>query len=128
MTTLKQRITADNVRAESVWTERPEWADFGDHWYNVTLKRKGRQLTVPFGMGSALTDDPTAQDVLDCLLSDASGYENARSFEEWASEYGYDTDSRKAERVYEQVKTQTHKLRKFLGEDFDAYVWETDND
>lgn len=127
MKTLKSRIRDDKVRAEAVMTDKPEWADFGAYWYAVTLRRKGRQLTVPFGMGEALTREPTAEDVMECLLSDASGYINARGFEDWASDYGYDTDSRKVYRTYEQIEKQTDKLRRFLGTGFDDYVWETEH-
>jgi hypothetical protein len=122
--TLKARIARDNVRAESVMTGKPAWADFGANWYSVTLKRGRRTLTVPFGMGEALTGDPTAEDVLGCLLSDASSAD--QPFENWADDYGYDTDSRKAKQTYRQVQAQTAKLRRFLGDDFDAYVYETE--
>lgn len=130
MRKLRSRIEDDGITAEAVMTDAPRWADDrrsdGTNWYRVTLAYDGRTMTVPFGMGSALTDDPGADDVLNCLASDASGYENARSFEEWAGEYGYDTDSRKAERTYQQVKEQTEQLRRFLGDQFDAYVWDTE--
>lgn len=123
-TTLRQRIARDNIRAESVMIDRPAWADFGANWYRVTLKRRRRTLVTPFGMGEAHTSEPTAEDVLECLLSDASGAD--QDFEQWAGEYGYDTDSRKAEQTYRQVVAQTAKLRRFLGDDFDAYMYETE--
>lgn len=131
MKTLKARVRDDNIRAESVMTDPPDYAESSGwersaNWYSVTLKRKRRQLTVPFGMGSGLTDEPTAEDVLNALLSDASGYENAQGFEDWASEYGYDTDSRKAEQTYHLVRIQTQNLREFLGDAFDEYVWNTE--
>jgi hypothetical protein len=130
MIKLSQRIRDDNVRIESVMTDAPAWADDrrDSAWYAVTLKRKRRTLTVPFGMGSALCCDPEVDEVLSCLLLDAAGYENARSFEEWAGEYGYDADSRKAERTYELTGKQTARLRVFLGDDYDAYLWRTEND
>jgi hypothetical protein len=83
-------------------------------------------MVVPFGMGSANTEEPDAADVLNCLASDASGYENARSFEEWASELGFDADSRKAERTYREVERQAQQLRAFLGSEYDAYLYETE--
>ena len=128
METLPDRIERDGIRAESVSTHPPTWADDrqDSNWYSVTLTWGRLSMTVPFGMGPALREEPTAADVLNCLTSDASGYENARSFEEWASEYGYDTDSRKAEKIYRQVKEQTEQLRTFLGDSYDAYVWDTE--
>jgi hypothetical protein len=80
-------------------------------------------LTVPFYMGAAHTSEPTAADVMTCLASDASSYENARSFEDWASDLGYDTDSRSAEKVYKACERITAKLRVLLGDDFDRIVY-----
>jgi hypothetical protein len=61
---------------------------------------------------------PTLADVLGCLCADASGYDNARTFEEWAGDYGYDTDSRKAESTYRVVAEQAKQLRHLLGDDY----------
>jgi hypothetical protein len=60
---------------------------------------------------------PTAADILDCLASDCSGIDNARGFEDWASDYGYDTDSRKALATYEQCVKQAAELQRLLGRD-----------
>lgn len=65
--------------------------------YSVTLKFQGRQTTVDFWMGSAHTNDPTAYDVLYCVLSDASASD--MSFEDFCGEFGYDLDSRESERI-----------------------------
>lgn len=83
------------------------------HW-KVTLRRGVARLTVPFTQGAAHTKPPTAMDVLGCLASDASGA--GESFEEWCSNFGYDADSRKAKRTYDAVKSQTSKLKTFLGD------------
>jgi len=69
---------------------------------------------------------PDAAHVLDCLASDASSYENAQSFEDWASEFGYDTDSRKAERIYRIVKRQAEQLKRTLGDEaYQELLWNT---
>ena len=60
-------------------------------------------------------NSPTPADILNCLASDASAYENAKDFEEWASEYGYDTDSRKPKKIYKVVKT--------AGRAIETYHW-----
>lgn len=54
-----------------------------------------------------------AADVLDCLLSDASNTD--APFEEWAADYGYDTDSRKAEAIFHACRETAAKLRSWLG-------------
>ena len=69
-------------------------------------------MTVYFSQGPAISGEPTTEDVLDCLALDASG---ADSFEDWCAEYGYDTDSRKAEHIYNTVRKQTEELASFLG-------------
>jgi len=92
------------------------WARTASHW-KCTIKRGSRQITVPFSQGEAHKDPPTLPEVLDCLASDASGYLNAATFEDWASELGFDTDSRKAEHTYRTVEVQTAQLGKLLGEE-----------
>lgn len=101
-----QRV-AENPNMEPTWS--------ANH-YKCTLRAWGRQMTVPFSMGLGHTREPNALDVLYCLVSDASSLHNARDFEDWASEFGYDTDSRKAEKLYKTIKLQAKKLNKFLGE------------
>ena len=91
------------------------------HWL-CTLTCNGRKMAVPFTQGSAHQKSgkptpPELDSVLDCLAGDASGYDNSRDFEDWCSEYGYDTDSRKAEKTYRAIGEQAKKLRHLLGED-----------
>jgi hypothetical protein len=85
----------------------------------ITVVGKGyhEPMTVYFSQGSAHKKKPTLAEVLDCLASDARGIENARLFEDWANEYGYDTDSRKAEKTYRICQIQAKNLRNLLGRD-----------
>jgi hypothetical protein len=57
------------ITATSVYgTTKPLPENFRDcHPYTVTLRFGRRRMTVPFYMGSAHTDEPTASDVLGCL-------------------------------------------------------------
>jgi hypothetical protein len=128
-----ERVQRDKITAESVMTDPPASAwdqDRPQHeranWYRVTLRMGRRQMTVPYGMGPALTGEPEAAEVLDSLASEAASFENADGFEDWASEFGWDTDSRKPERVWDQTEAQTIKLRQFLGDKYDAYLWHTE--
>ena len=73
-------------------------------------------MTVPFGMGSRADRRAHGRDVINCLASDAAGYENARSFEDWANDYGYDTDSRKRPHTYEPGRAPDERLKAFLGD------------
>ena len=132
MQTMKQLVNCEGIRARADLVDSnpnaPDWQD-ADHWKVVLRNRQNRQLTIYFSMGMGLGGkEPTAAEVLDCLASDASGIENARSFEDWASEYGYDTDSRKAERIYKVSERQTAKLAQFMGDAYNALLWETERE
>jgi hypothetical protein len=58
---------------------------------------------------------PHAADVLQCLILDSSAA--SQSFADWCSDYGYDTDSRKAFAVYEACQQSGDKLRKIFTRD-----------
>ena len=99
--------------------------------FECTIDFEGRgyhePLTVYFSQGSAHKKPPTLADVLDCLASDASGVDNAQSFEDWASEYGYDADSRKAEKTYNICVQQAQELKALLGQDaYDQLLYGTE--
>jgi len=131
MKTMKQFVKENRVRIQCEWSYEnkndPDWKD-ANH-YKVTLKMGHKQLTTYFSMGYAHTKEPTAEDVLDAIASDSAGIENARSFEDWAGDYGYDSDSRKAERIYVVCQRQADKLKQFLGEDlYNALLWNTERE
>jgi hypothetical protein len=54
--------------------------------------------------------EPSLDDVLYSLVMDASACES--SFDDWCSDFGYDTDSRKALETYLLCQENTTKLRK----------------
>lgn len=57
---------------------------------------------------------PSLDDVIYSLLSDGSAFFDAESFEDWASNFGDDTDSRKAEKIYLQCMETGRKLASAL--------------
>jgi len=59
---------------------------------------------------------PDSVDVLSSLLMDAGAIDSG-SFEEWARDTGYDTDSRKAESAYRACMATAVALRAALGND-----------
>lgn len=119
MTTDTDRVTLETVTGPDATADADGWEHYA---YTVRLTRGAVSIEVPWKQGVAITDDPTAARVLECLILDASGYENAADFEDWATGYGMDTDSRSAEATYRAVEEQTAKLRELLGDDFDAAV------
>lgn len=105
-------ITISNRRATPTAKAARDYPG-GSHWIS-TLNMGGRKLSVPFHQGSAHRSPPTAEDVLNALVSDASGFDNATSFEDYASEYGMPLDSpserRDAKRLYDTVGRYRDKL------------------
>lgn len=133
MGTLDQFVRVHGITAtceyasENPNMEHDAWHASASH-YVVTLRdSEGDTLDVPFSCGAALTDEPDALVVLDALASDAASVAG-RSFEDWADELGYDSDSRKAEATYEACKSQTERLRRWLGSDalLDALMYGTE--
>lgn len=70
---------------------------------------------------------PDSADVLASLLMD-SGVLDSSNFEEWASDLGYDTDSRKAESIYRACLEIALKMRNGLGESVLADLRESAQD
>lgn len=56
---------------------------------------------------------PSVADVIHSLLSDASGADN--TFEDWCSDFGYDSDSRKALDIYLKCQKNLLEMRKLFG-------------
>jgi len=129
--TLRQFIRENRIKMSAEWADsNPNMADMpagSTHWRCV-LRCQGRQMTVPFSQGPAISHEPTVEDVLDCLASDACGYVNASNFEDWASEYGYDTDSRKDERTFKAVEKATGRLQQLIrdADAFDTLIFHTE--
>jgi hypothetical protein len=122
---IKTFITNNNIKIEVEYADdNPNFVDEKtrmNHYKTVLMLGK-KQMTVPFSMGVGLTHEPTAYDVLTCLQMDATTYVNDYSFEDFCSEYGYDTESRKAERTYKVILRQSEKLKNFLGDKFEEFM------
>ena len=91
----------------------------GSYHYKVTLRFRRRTLTTYFSCGPAIDHEPTAADVLSCLCSDANA--GAQDFDGFCSDFGYDTDSRKAEKAWRACQKMADRLPVFLGDDFDEF-------
>lgn len=118
---------AAKVRIESRYGNISKRQDELDEWqknahqYRVTIRYQGRQMSLDYFMGQALTDEPDAETVLDSLLSDSQA--GQQTFEEFCSEFGYDSDSRKAERIYRECAKQGAKVKKLLGDDYETFLY-----
>ena len=85
--------------------------------YRLALIRKDSPVrySTRFGASIYMTQkriDPTPYDLLACLTKNDPG-----SFEDFCSEYGYDTDSRSAMRTYNKVKRDWVKVENFFSQD-----------
>jgi hypothetical protein len=106
--------------AKMSWEKMDQWQRDANG-YRLILTYQGRQMSLDFWQGWGISHDPDIEGVIDCLLSDASGAD--QSFENWCRDLGYDTDSRKAEKIYKQVVKQTLRLKNLLGDDFEKFLF-----
>ena len=129
MKNIESFVEKNKIKMDYVLVDNNPHVDSNFNWeanhYKVTLKKDNKQFTVYFSQGIRITKDPTPEGVLDCLANEVAGYENSKNFEEWASGYGYDLDSRKAEKIYKAIAKQSKKLKKFLGDVlYNELLWE----
>lgn len=128
MITIDQFVARKGIRMGVAGvSHNPNVADWGPgvRHFKCVLRASGRRMTVYFSQGAAHEREPTEVEVLECLAGDAAGYENAGSFADWAADYGYDPDSRKAEKIYNTISGQIRALKKFLGNAYEILLWET---
>ena len=69
---------------------------------------------IKFSIGNMPFPNPSLQEVLYCLTSDAD-VRNYLTYEQWSSDFGYDEDSRKGEKIYNECRKTTADLIKVLG-------------
>lgn len=130
--TMQSRIQEFNIwfKFEQI-DERPdkdEWSAEATHWV-VWIQVGKRRFKTYYSQGSAYTGEPKPEDVLECLVSDAQAAGPETSFENFCDDFGYDTDSRKAERVYKACQRTGKHLKRLLGEEaYDTLLWQTERD
>jgi len=85
--------------------------------FKVVFSRNKQKYFLTFGQSIAESTGsggkpPTAYDVLSCLTKYDPG-----SFKNFCNDYGYDSDSRKAEKIYKLVKKDWSNINKFFTEE-----------
>ncbi len=83
-------------------------------WTLTVYLPHGAQNDVKFSAGSAHVKPPTMAEIMSCLIDDARGVED-QDFESWASDMGWDTDSRKAEKCFNACRDIYFWLRRCMG-------------
>ena len=106
--TLKTLIQQHSITMSAECTDNPNMAGDAEPNWRCILRCGPRQLKIHFSHSA----EPTAEDVLNGLASEASGSE---SFEDWCAEAGYDTNNWKAEHIYKICRRQAEALARFLG-------------
>lgn len=99
-----------SMRVGSMWGEKQQRCIF-----KMRLSRNRRSYTFDFGQSLANgSETPTMYDVLACMQKYDVG-----SFEDFCHEFGYDEDSRKAERTYKAVCREYAAMERLFGDVMD---------
>lgn len=81
--------------------------------FKITLKKDSKQYTFDFGQSIAEgNNEPTLYGVLCCLQKYEVG-----TFEEFCEDYGYNEDSRKAEKIYKAVVKEYKAMQRLFNDD-----------
>jgi len=126
--TIAEFIKSAGLSMNATWTDHnPSMEDSAtmDHW-RCTIRSGKSRMSLVFSMGVGHNGkQPELADVLDCLASDASGLHNAEGFNDWCNDYGYNTDSRRAEKTFRAIKRQSERLQNLLGESaYQTILWD----
>lgn len=101
----------DMPAGSTSWTVTLSW---GGPEGRFTKRPDVRTITTGFHMGPAFEREPKAADVLHSLMLDADTGRYCETFEDFCAEFGYDTDSRRAEQVYNACVASVEKVDAFL--------------
>jgi hypothetical protein len=95
----------------------------GSVWHQCTLRREGFKypFTVPFGVGAGRRDEvPEMAEVVYGLLGEVTLTDDM-TYREWLAEYDFPDDAKRRNR-WRTGQSQTVKLKRLLGNEFDAYM------
>jgi len=89
--------------------------------YRVTVKRNGESISFTYGDSIANSEagiKPTKDDLLETLTSDYYyTTEYYPTFEDFADEFGYESDSRKAHSIYKKALKNGNDLHKLFNDE-----------
>ena len=115
---------ANDFLSKTNTTIKIEFLKYGSHFtgekeqrniYKVKIKRGNKSFSLNFGQSINATlkgEHPTNYDILSCLQKYDVG-----SFDDFCSEFGYDEDSRKAEKTYNAVCKEYDNVCKIWSDD-----------
>lgn len=79
--------------------------------FDCMIKYNGKQFSFPYQCNIAHSK-PNIKDCMDCLLLDASSYEQSQDILDFANEFGYDMyeDKAKVRKIYNACKKTYNRL------------------
>jgi hypothetical protein len=110
------------IKASYKGNKKAEWSEdnFNNHMVKVTNTETQQSITFEFWASIAEPELKKEYDILNafyCFVSDALAGND--SFEDFCGNFGYDTDSRKAEKIHRKCKKSYEKLLKLYDGNID---------
>ena len=134
MKTTIETKTAGTIKINSVFKGNKLWKNGSDRFQNwnnhkVTVTHNGQKFSFDFWGSIAnpeISNDQENVFALYCALSDGLSAEN--DFNEFCSEFGYDNDSRTAERIYKACEKTNAKINRVFSCDLYDLINEIQED
>lgn len=96
----------------------PGGQPWSHHAYDVTLHYDGRTMSVRYRQGTGIRHTPATHEVVwSVLIGYVPTPPDEPTFEDWAADYGYDPDSRRAEAIYNACVAQSRQFDALMGAD-----------
>ena len=109
----------NHAKSKLVWyVERIDHAVEHGHWNN-----KFSDYVPFYTKGKKNIPDPNLMSVFHSLITDSEVL-NYGCFEDWAENFGYDTDSREAEKIYQACLKIALKLSNIMGKNWEEEAQE----
>lgn len=105
------------IISEYTGNKKADWGGNQENWnhHNIIVKNKETKKQTSFDfwasiMNPELSTDYDLKNSFYCFVSDAIS--GTYTFEEFCGEFGYDTDSRKAEKTWKSCQKSSVKLKR----------------
>lgn len=123
--TVEEFAAKYRLKFETEPIPQPPDVSFDGNWYLCTLYSPRGAFRENFGMGFALENAPTLDDVLADMATNARDQEEYLTWRDFAAEYGY-SDYAEAKQVFKRQRDSVRRLRDLLGDKAMNDLKETD--
>ncbi len=110
------------LSAKYTGSKKADWGNGHENWnhHKITVKNTetGKQTSFDFWASIANPEVRSREDLIgafECFVGDAVAGMN--DFNDFCSEFGYDEDSRRAEKIYKACQKATEKLQRIYNGD-----------